>query len=738
MDMEYDTPDTPDTLAVAGAQEENGTPPRDKTAERAQVQKLLRKIKADEHHHNKAYRRMRRDMRVAMHGCEASYSDANYKANITGRHVKQKTAALYAKNPKAVARRRDTLDFVLWDENPESLMMAMQTIQMAQEAQMAAQAQPPVVDEMGQVMPPDVPLPPGFEQAQALLEDYQQGMARRIEVKKFGKTLELLFANAQREQKPVDFKAGMKQVVRRACTTGVGYVKLSFQRETGLRPGHTEKLTDFRDRIEHLKRLAQEAQEGEIDDTAAEMAELEAAMAALQAEPEVIIREGLVVDYPLSTRVIPDKQTTQLMGFVGARHLSIKYLYSPCEIEEVFGVDIGKSFTPYAKDKKENGEEAEFDNYSQADLFNDRKGEEMVCVYEHFDKASGLVYYIADGHPDYLTPPAAPDVFVSDFWPVYALTFNAVESEDELFPLSDVSLLLDMQREYNRSRQGKREHRKAARPRWGYPTGALDEKDIDAFKKAEPFEAFALSLEPGAKIGDVLQPVPVPGVDPNLYDVNEIFGDMQIVVGAQQAQLGGLSKASATEVATAANASSSGDGSSVDDLDTFLSNIARAAGQILMREMSLEQVQRIAGRGAVWLDQTSIDIYEEVVLEVEAGSSGKPNQAVEINNWKEMLPFLIQMPGIQSMWLAKQTLQRLDDKLDLVEAIAEGLPSVVMQNAQKQVGTGNPATDPNSQGGQGGDNAPKGQEGTSGSSAPMGDNNSTPGIIRYGADGGRL
>jgi hypothetical protein len=157
-----------------------------------------------------------------------------------------------------------------------------------------------------------------------------------------------------------------------------------------------------------------------------------------------------------------------------------------------------------------------------------------------------------------------------------------------------------------------------------------------------------------------------------------------------------------------------------------------------MREMSLEQVQRIAGRGAVWLDQTAIDIYEEIVLEVEAGSSGKPNQAVEINNWKEMLPFLIQMPGIQPLWLAKQTLQRLDDKLDLVEAISEGLPSIVMQNSQKQPGTGDPASDPNAQGGQGGDNAERGQEGNSGSSAPMGDNNSTPGIIRYGQDGGRL
>lgn len=722
-------------LVMGGDPEEAKTPEdrKGREAEMANVRRILKKIKADEHHHRKAFKKMRRDMRVAMHGAEDSYDNDKYRANITGRHIKQKTAALYAKNPKAVARRRETLDFVVWDENPESLMLAFQTMQTAQ--QMMA-AQPPMIDEMGNPMPPQ--MPPGVEQAQAIITDFQQGIERRDQIKKFGRTLEILFAQAQRDQKPVDFKTGMKQVVRRACTTGVGYVKVGFQRETGPQPGNMDRLNDYRERIAHMQRLQQEVSEGELESTAAEIAELEASIAALQAEPEVVIREGLVFDFPLATRVIPDKQTTQLMGFVGARHVSLQYLYCPDEVEEIFGVDVGKSFTPYAEDKKSKSSVGYEPHDTQDDLFDKKADDEKVCAYEHFDKVSGLVYWVADGHPYYLREPAAPDVFVSDFWPVYALTFNAVESEDELFPPSDVELLLHMQREYNRSREGKREHRKAARPRWAYPKGAFDEGDIDDFKKADAFEAFALSMPPGTKLQDLLQPVPVPGVDPNLYDVNEIFSDMQLVVGTQQAQMGGVSKASATEVATAAQATSSSDGSNVDDLDAFLTCIARAAGQILMREMSEEHVKRIAGPGAVWMPQAATDIFEEITLEVEAGSSGKPNQAVEINNWKELLPFLIQMPGIQPMWLARETLRRLDDRLDLTEATAEGVPSIIMQNSQKQAGTGDPASDPNAQGGEGGDNAPKGQEGTSGSSAPMGDNRSTPHVIRYGQDGGRI
>jgi hypothetical protein len=42
----------------------------------------------------------------------------------------------------------------------------------------------------------------------------------------------------------------------------------------------------------------------------------------------------------------------------------------------------------------------------------------------------------------------------------------------------------------------------------------------------------------------------------------------------------------------------------------------------------------------------------ELFLEVEAGSTGKPNQAIEINNWKELAPFIMQMPGIDPVWMA--------------------------------------------------------------------------------------
>lgn len=711
-----------DTAAVEGEAPES---------DRQLVAKIVRTIKQDRQHHAKAFKRMRRDMQVAMWGAEKEWNEDNYKANIAGRHVKQKTAALYAKNPKAEAKRKETLDFAIWDENPNALQMAMQTIQMGQQAMALAQQadmEQPQVDPLTEMQVPREPqLPPGFEEAMALMADFQQGMARRQQFDKIGKTLEVLFSHFLGEQKPLDFKRGMKQVVRRAITTGVGYVELDFQREMGPRPGLNDQLADVRARLDHLQTLAEQIQEGEYDEFSAEAAELEHSLNSLMQEPEIILREGLIIDFPAATAVIPDKFCKSLEGFIGARHMTIEYTYTVQEVREKFNVDLEGSYTGYRP--ASGGTRAISDDDFWDEEYEWTKPEDrkdgLVCVWKHYDKPSGMVYWIADGHPDFLQPPAPPSVFVEDFWPLYALSFNAVESEDELFPPSDVSLMIDMQREHNRSRQGMREHRDASRPRWVASNGAFgSEEDPMAIRNLKPFELQMLNMDPSAKIGDILQVVPVPGVDPNLYETNPIFTDTQMVVGSQESQFGGLAKATATESALAAGAMNAADGSSIDELDSFLTVIARASGQILQREMSEEQVMRIVGPGAVWPQATLAEIAGELYLEVAAGSTGKPNQSVELNNMQMMLPFLLQMPAIDPVWLAKEVLRRMDDKMDLTAAIVAGIPSVVAQNQQAsaQVSTGDPASDPGAQGGEGAMNAPAPPGGEGGSGPAFGTN----------------
>ncbi len=709
--------DMAEPMDMAAPETEAPDPPEN---QRAQVQKILKTIRSDIQFFEDDFKQMRHDMFMAFHGYDSEeWSDKLYKTNIAGRHVKQKTNSLYAKNPKATAARNERLDFQIWDENPKSLELAMQITQQAQQALAVAQQQTAAVPPdpiTGMQVPVQPQLPQGFQEAQALIADFQQGTQYRQLVDKVGKTLEILFAKALREQKPLNFKMAAKALVRRAATCGVGYVELGFVREVGPAPDITAQLADARARLDHLQRLTDEALEGEIEPDDAEMYELQKAIETLQATPEIVLREGLIFDFPQSTKVIPDQLTTQLIGFVGAQHLTIQYLFTCEQVEEMFpDSDIRKGgYKGYGK----NGTSLEGPEQPSLPLWNedadetgpddrtDSKGNGLVSVFKHYDKLSGLVYYVADGHKDFLREPAPPDVFVDDFWPVYALTFNASENEKKLFPKSDVALLHDAAMEHNRSRQGLREHREAARPRFATSKGLLDEEARDQLKKAKAFDVVEVNKDAQTKLEDVIEVIPTPGVDPNLYETGQFDEDRQLSVGASDANYGGITKATATESTIAANATMQSDESSKDDLDDFLSVVARASSQIFFAEMSEEQVKKIVGPGAVWPAQSLAQIADEMYLEVEAGSSGRPNQAVAVENYAKIAPILMQIPGVDAIELAKEGVRRMDDKLDVNKLVLSNAPSIVSQNAMKQPAPSQPMNAPDQQGTQGGMNAP--------------------------------
>ena len=70
--------------------------------------------------------------------------------------------------------------------------------------------------------------------------------------------------------------------------------------------------------IDHIKRLAADAQKGDVSEDDAEMEELLLALKNLQEEPLVTVQEGLLFDFPECDSIIIDPMCRQLRGFVGA------------------------------------------------------------------------------------------------------------------------------------------------------------------------------------------------------------------------------------------------------------------------------------------------------------------------------------------------------------------------------------------------------------------------------------
>ena len=674
-------PQMPEQLPVGIKREPD---PAATAARKALVKEWENKIVKAKKHWERHMKSMKEDTDFYM-GKQWPYHgerDDRYVANIVQRHVQTRVASLYAKNPKAVAKRRNKLDFRMWNGEQSQLMeaQAVNELTMAQTGGM----QNPV--------------------SMAIMQDVQEGFAMRGKLDKVAKTLEIVFHYLLEHN---NFKTQMKQLVRRTCVTGVGFVKVSYQRSVGKRPEDVEKITDIKEQLRVLETLIQDQQDSKFDENHAKYEQMQLMLKELAEREDAILDEGLVFDFPQTQSLILDTRCRQLKGFIGAEWIAQEFLLTIDEVKEIYQIDLGTTFT-----RQESVPQT-----WQSDR--NREEETATCrIWEIYSKRDGMKYVVADGYPDFLVEPSCPEIKLKRFWPFFSLVFNEVESDRDIYPPSDVRLLRPVQLEYNLARQRLREHRNANRPLYVVPVGALNESDVKKLMDRQPNEVIQLnSLQPGQDVGTIIQQVkPVP-IDPTLYDVTPLMEDMFRVVGSQEANLGGTTGSTATEVSVAESSRMSSIGSNVDDLDDFLTELCRSAGQVLLTNMDPMTAEKIAGPGASWPTMSAQDIADELMLEVAAGSSGRPNKAAEIANFERLAPTIMQIPGIDPAWFAKEAIRRLDDGLDLTEAIKAAIPSIVAQNAMQQAQQ-TAMGEPSLQGGSGAMNAPTPT--TSAPGAPVG------------------
>lgn len=672
-------------------------------------------------HFDKDFKRMRQNMRIARGEQWQEGSDA-YVANLVHRQIKRGTASIYAKNPTAVARRRRRMEFTVWDGNPQSLAMAQQVLATMGPVAQAAGAE----QALGGMVPPEAAqIMQQVMQAQAVIQDAQQGLERMKMYERMGKTLELMFSYSLNEPRPI-FKQQAKQLIRRVRTCGVGYAKVGYQKILTRGPDVDARIRDVSDQMAEIERLLNDAESGDLAARESEQAELRYLLETFNAQPEKVAREGLIFDFPKSTAIIVDPACTQLKGFVGAKWIAQEMMFSPEDVKRIYGADIGKRFTGYSKQGLKYGQVSAASPGQARPL----KDMSLAAVWEVYDLERQLMFTVCDGYPDFLKSPGEPAIWTEHFHPFFALSFNDIEDDETIYPPSDVDLILHQQLEYNRARQSLREHRYGNRPAWVVPKGAFGGEAKTRIADHEIYEAIELEVP---MTGDVdvrklLQPKPVQPIDPATYEVEHLFTDMQRVIGEQEANFGGTSDSTATEATIAEQSRATGLQSEADELDEFLSDFARTAGQVLLLNMEAETVKNIVGPGAVWPEFSRQEAAQEIYLEVRAGSSGRPNRAVKLANIERVTPYLIQIPGVNPAWLAKKLLNEMDDDIDLDEAVAEGIPSITAINGMAQPAQGPEGEDPNAQGGKGGDNQEKPQERQAGPQPAMDQQAPQPGV----------
>jgi len=629
----------------------------------ASIKRWTKRIRDARNRFKDDFDRMRDDMNFHANIQWKGQKTAQYEkyiANLTNRAVNQKVAILYARDPRVVARRRKRLDYSVWDEKLESLGSAVQR-------QTAIQ----LLQATGDPIPPDI-------ESMAIIADYQRGRMQRELVDRVGRTMETLWQYEIDTQEP-DFKTQMKQLVRRVVVTGVGYVRVNFERMNPSHPDTSSTRSDIVERAKKVKLLMQKLEDDKIQPSDADAEQLRLLMSSLGAptplEQSEQLNERLTFDFIPPTSLIPDPACRNLKGFVGARWLAHEFILPLDYVNAFFETEIkiGGGSESGVKQYNDKGQELTPSASAEGEK-EDPLCKPKVCLWCVLNLDDKTQFFIVDGYNKYAMEPERLTPEIRGFWPIFALTFNDVEvvegTKASVFPPSDVTLMRHAQKEWNRTRNDLRDQRKASAPVYVTGKGWLTEEDLANIVNANPNSVVQLEgANRGEDITKLLTRLPVAPIDPSMYDTRPLEDDILRSAGLQDANLGPAKpNVTATVGNIAEQSRMSMASSNIDDLDDFLSMLARASGEMMLQEFSPTTVVRKCGPGSVWPSEGDrADFLNRIYLEIQAASSGRPNKAVEISNAQMLGPLLLQA-GANPMFLVREFVKRLDDRLDPEEA----------------------------------------------------------------------
>jgi len=480
-------------------------------------------------------------------------------------------------------------------------------------------------------------------------------------------------------------KKRAKAAIRSAMTTGAGWAKVSWQKDIRTDPMIESRIADAQDNLQRVQHLLDEIEEGDDKrgEIEANQTEVENQIRALQQQAELSVVTGIVIDRVLTEDIfILDDTLYDIDTYDNAQAIAHRVWMTCSDYEQQFGREAPKTANKYGADKKEKGGSQSTDDEQV----------ELVAVFEVWDRISNTVYTLCAGADEWARDPYTPQTLGKRFYPFFFIAFNPVDGSIE--PLSDVDLLIELQDEYNTTRTNFAEHRRENLPVRVYRKGgALSDNDVKALANRSANDWVGIEGDPNAPIQNDIAILQNPPVDPATYDVSPILRDAEMVLGAGDASKGVINKAkTATEAEIMAQGLQSRVAERQDVVEDWIGEMANYAAELCLQEMSLPEVQRIAGEESVWPQMRKEDIFSLVQIDIRAGSAGKPNKAKEREQWGQMLPQIqqavmqiaqLRQSGNNDMAetvtkLLEETLRRFDERIDI--------ESFLPQQQDKQAG----------------------------------------------------
>lgn len=491
-----------------------------------------------------------------------------------------------------------------------------------------------------------------------------------------------------------NLKAQMKAGTRTALTRSLVWYKQTYQREYRTDPVVHQRLADAQDNLAQLERLIGQTQnEGAAGsdglDPEAHREELVNTIAALQAQAEVLYREGLVVDRVQPNHMILDPALPDLVAWTTARRMVEIIWMARDEAAEKIGRSLDDATTwtwRQVKDAEQHpGERA---RAADSDTYGNR--EAMVKWYEAWDHPTLTVYSWLQGESQYARDPWIPTKQPQQWYPYHPLAFHHVDGR--VIPLNLVRLLATLQDEHNATRTQQAEHREVSIPTWVADVGT-DRSTLKRHRDRVLGETVLVDAN-GRPLNQVIERQVPPPYNPALYDVSQIRVDIETSSGLTDAQRGAIARVKTLGEAELMQAGVEGRADEMrDTVEDCIESMARAGAEILVLELNPMQAARLAGPSAIlsWPAADKRQLFDQVHAEVHAGTAGKPNRAQEQQTWIELLPVIerlqdqiVQMAaaGMDPSYkveLLAQTIRRFDESLEIDALLPQEVLAIVRQ-----------------------------------------------------------
>lgn len=508
-------------------------------------------------------------------------------------------------------------------------------------------------------------------------------------MKKFGATAEVVLGNMLIKEGKL--KKRVKANVRATMTTAYGVLKMVYQKDLKADPLTLRRIEDSQNNLARIASLEKDLKEGDdVTMLAQQRDELKAQLQGLMSGNEVQVFKGFVVDRVRSEDfVVLDDSVAEFDEYVDASALGHIVWMTVSAFKTQFGYEpfgATRYNRPFSKPDMAG---AQAEGQAADDMY--------VCVVEIWDKEAQVVRTVARGMIRWCREPYAPENTPQRWYPFYILGFNLVEGRWR--PISDTELLMHLQEEYTRTRQNFSDVREDSVPvRVFRKAGGLTEEDIkDLSVRRRNRDWIGVEGNPSVPIGADIVQLDGLKIDPQAYDVSLIRSDMDLVVGLSDAGRANLVK---PKTATEAEIMQQALGLRVEERrdtnEDMISEMGEAALEILLRDLTLDEVKQIAGEDAAWPDMSVQEIFSMVDVAVRAGSSGKPNAGKEREQWTQLLPVIsdamkkvgeLRQSGNYDMAeavisLLRETLRRFQERID-VDAL---IPAVEMGEDGQPVG----------------------------------------------------